>query len=322
MTDRSSRDWIEIGRLAIQDEARALRQMAEQLDDEFHQAVTAILACNGKVVACGVGKSGHIGRKIASTFASTGTPAIYLHPSEASHGDLGVIERRDVVLAISRSGETQELTDVVSYCRRFAIPLIAITASSDSSLGRAANIILLIPTCEEVCPLGLAPTTSTTMMLAMGDALAVVVIQARGFSASAFREFHPGGKLGKKLICVKDVMHGADELPLVNEHTPVREAVIEMSRGRFGCVGVLNEQGELAGIFTDGDLRRKLSGSILDQPITYYMCRSPFTINPEDLLADAVSIMNRNRIPSMFVVQASVPVGIVHLHDILARGVI
>jgi arabinose-5-phosphate isomerase len=322
MGDRLKLNWVASGRLAIEAEAHALQLMAEQLDDSFNHAVHTVLSCTGKVVMCGIGKSGHIGRKIASTFASTGTPAIYLHPSEASHGDLGVIERRDVVIGISRSGESLEMNDVLTYCKRFGIPLIAITGVAESTLARSANIVLKLPKLAEVCPLGLAPTTSTTLTLAMGDALAVACIEARGFDASAFREFHPGGKLGKKLLRVKDAMHSGDELPLVLETASVREAVIEMSRGRFGCVGVLGAQRELVGIFTDGDLRRNFAAEILSDPIAQHMYRSPHRISPDELLADAVNLMNKNRIPSLFVVQTDTPVGIIHLHDILASGVV
>lgn len=324
MTNMGARiqNWTEIGRLAIQAEANALKQLARELDERFDAAVQAILACKGKVVTCGIGKSGHIARKMASTFASTGTPAIFLHPAEASHGDLGVIERRDVVIAISKSGESAELSDVLAYCRRFGIPLLAITAVPDSSLGRSATAVLKLPQADEVCPLGLAPTTSMVMTLALGDALAVACIEARNFKASEFREFHPGGKLGKKLLRVSDAMHTGSELPLVERGATVREAVIEMSRGRFGCVGVIGRERELLGIFTDGDLRRNLSAEIIDCPIGDYMFASPHRIEPDALLVDAVNQMNRYRIPSLFVVNAGIPVGIIHLHDILASGVV
>ena len=315
-------NWVETGRLAINAEAQALKLLARDLDDAFDCAVQAILSCKGKVVACGIGKSGHIARKMASTFASTGTPAIYLHPSEASHGDLGVIERRDVVIAISKSGESAELADVLSYCRRFDIPLLAITAVPESSLGRSATTVLKLPKVEEVCPLGLAPTTSTVMTLALGDALAVACIEARNFKAAEFREFHPGGKLGKKLLRVSDAMHVGTELPLVPCGATVREAVIEMSRGRFGCVGVVGEDRALLGIFTDGDLRRNLSAEILGRPIEGFMFKAPHSIGPDELLVDAVSLMNRHRIPSVFVVNQGIPAGIIHLHDILASGVV
>ena len=315
-------DWTDIGKKSILAEADALVVLAEKLDQRFSQVVELILNCQGKVVLSGLGKSGQIARKIASTFASTGTPAIYLHPSEASHGDLGMIEKRDIVIAISRSGESPELADILSYSRRFSIPLIAITAEAASTLGRAVDIVLLLPAMAEVCPLGLAPTTSTTMTLALGDALAVACIEGKEFKAAAFREFHPGGKLGKKLLLVKDVMHVRSELPLIAANVTVRQAVIEMSRARLGCVGLLDEQGKLIGIFTDGDLRRNLSAEIVEQPISLYMSRQPATIAPDTLVAEATQIMESKRIPSIFVVENDDVVGIIHLHDLLARGIL
>jgi arabinose-5-phosphate isomerase len=320
--DERAKSWTTIGRNAILAESEALVQLAHSLDHDFANAVELILACAGKVVISGIGKSGHIARKIASTFASTGTPAVYLHPSEASHGDLGVIDKRDLVIAISRSGESPELADILAYCRRFAIPLVAITANRASTLGGACNVVLLLPAVAEVCPMGLAPTTSTTMVLALGDALAVACIEAKEFKASAFREFHPGGKLGKKLLRVSDVMHGQADLPLVSGPTTVRQAVIEMSRARLGCVGVIDDARRLVGIFTDGDLRRNLSAEILEHPIARYMSAAPSRIAPDALLADATSLMEHKRIPSIFVVQDDAIVGIIHMHDLLSRGII
>jgi len=316
----TTESWLEIGQAAIWEESQALVQLAAGLGRSFTLAVETLLACRGKVIVCGIGKSGHIARKISSTFASTGTPSIFLHPAEASHGDMGLIQEHDVVIALSKSGESQELSDVLAYCRRFSIPLIAITANEKSTLGRSASIVLPLVKCDEVCPLGLAPTTSTIMSLAIGDALAVVCIHGRGFKSDRFREFHPGGKLGQKLLRVEDIMHTGQELPLVQCTATIRESVLEMTRSRFGCVGVLDAEKYLFGIFTDGDLRRNLSADILEKPVEKYMSTPPLLVEPECLLVDASRIMVRHRIPSLFSVRERRPVGIIHIHDLFARG--
>jgi arabinose-5-phosphate isomerase len=292
------------------------------LGDVLQQAVALLLARGGRVVVTGMGKSGHVGRKIAATLASTGTPAHFVHAAEASHGDLGMIGREDAVLALSWSGETPELADIIAYTRRFDVPLIAITSRADSALGAAADLCLALPRVAEACPNGLAPTTSTTMQLALGDALAMCLLQARGFSPSEFRDYHPGGKLGARLKRARDVMHGAAELPLVRQGATLAEAVVEMTSRRFGVTGVLDEAGALVGIVTDGDLRRAFQrGLALDRPVAEAMTRDPFTAPAETLAADLLGLMNERRITTLFVVQAGAePIGIIHLHDLLRTG--
>ena len=313
------RQW---GVQAIRDEAKGLELLAQSLDASFAAAASTVLQCTGRIVVVGIGKSGHVGRKIAATLASTGSPALFVHPAEASHGDLGMIERRDVVLAISKSGESPEFGDVLAYCRRFGIPVIAITAVAGSSLAKAAKHVLLLPSPQEACPLGLAPTTSTTMALALGDALAIACLRGRDFQPAQFREFHPGGKLGQKLTRVRDVMHGGDLLPTVAKTALVSDAVIEMSRGRLGCVGVVDQSGSLVGIFTDGDLRRHFSAVNVEKPITEFMHTSPQRVSPDALIADVVYLFTEKRIPSVFVCVDGKPLGIVHVHDVLQKGFI
>lgn len=296
--------------------------LSDRLTSEFDSATTLILECAGKVVVSGVGKSGHIARKIASTLASTGTLAIFVHPSEASHGDLGMISPRDVVLAISKSGESPELDAIVQYCRRFRVTLIAITADSHSTLGRAASCVLSLPNLPEVCPLGLAPTTSTSMTLALGDALAVVCMRAREFQPQQFRDYHPGGKLGQKLTRVRDIMHVGADVPLVQIDTPLRDAVLVMTEKRLGCVGVVHEDHTLAGIFTDGDLRRHIDQVELGVLMKIVMTPDPQRVPPDVLIVDVAQLFTTHRIASVFVCEDECPVGIVHVHDLLQKGLL
>ncbi|WP_237213225.1 KpsF/GutQ family sugar-phosphate isomerase [Falsiroseomonas oryziterrae] len=285
------------------------------------EAVALTLALPGRVIVTGMGKSGHVGRKIAATLASTGTPAHFVHPAEASHGDLGMIGREDAVLALSWSGEAPELADIIAYTRRFDVKLIAITSRPDSALGSAADILLALPRMPEACPNGLAPTTSTTMQLALGDALAMALLEARGFSPQDFREFHPGGKLGARLKHARDLMHGPAELPLVPPAATLEQAIVEMTSRRFGVTGVV-EDGRLVGVLTDGDLRRAFQrGLAMDRPVAEAMTRTPRTAAPEDLAPDLLGVMNEKRITSLFVVEDGRPVGILHLHDLLRAGV-
>ncbi|UPY38623.1 KpsF/GutQ family sugar-phosphate isomerase [Sediminicoccus sp. KRV36] len=305
-------------------ESQALAQMAEGLDAGFDRAVDVLAAATGRVVVSGMGKSGHIGRKIAATLASTGTPAQFVHPGEASHGDLGMIVAGDAVLALSNSGETAELSDIIAHTRRFGIGLIGITARTGSTLARAADVALLLPPAEEACPLGLAPMTSTTMQLAMGDALAVALLMRRGFGPDDFRVFHPGGKLGARLSRVADLMHGPAELPLAQPATPMAEALLAMTARRFGCLGITDGGGRLIGIITDGDLRRALKpgGDLLSHSASEVMTPSPRTIAPDALAAEALRLMNESGITTLFVVDAGQrPIGILHLHDLLRAGV-
>ncbi len=287
----------------------------------FEEALGLIGAASGRVVVTGMGKSGHVGTKIAATFASTGTPALFVHAAEASHGDLGMITRDDVVLALSWSGETAELRSILLYAKRFRVPLVAVTAGARSSLAKAADVALILPKVEEACPHGLAPTTSTLIQMALGDALAIALLEARGFTADDFLKFHPGGSLGANLARVRDVMHSGDRMPLAPLGTKMREALLLISEKGFGCLGVTDGTGELVGIVTDGDLRRHLSGDILDQPVESVMTRNPKTVDPDALVASALDVLNAAAITALVVVERKKPVGIVHLHDLLRTGV-
>lgn len=288
----------------------------------FDAAIARMASAAGRTIVTGMGKSGHIGRKIAATMASTGTPAYFVHPGEASHGDLGMIRQDDVILALSWSGETAELADIITYAKRFSIPLIAITSSADSALGRQADVCLCLPKSEEACPNGLAPTTSTTMQLAMGDALAVALLEARGFSASDFRLYHPGGKLGASLSYVRDVMHAGDRLPLIRPDATMGEAILEISAKGFGCVGVIDPAGKLIGIVTDGDLRRHMAPDLVTTRVGDIMTSKPRTIVADLLAAEALEILNSRKISALFVLDGEGrPAGVVHLHDLLRVGV-
>ncbi|MEI6161564.1 MAG: KpsF/GutQ family sugar-phosphate isomerase [Roseococcus sp.] len=315
---------LETARRVVRLEAGALESLAEGLDASFDEAVRILGQASGRVVVSGMGKSGHIGRKIAASFASTGTPAQFVHPGEASHGDLGMIRPGDAVLAISNSGETAELADLVVHARRFGIPLVAIVGRAGSTLARDSDVALLLPPVEEACPHGLAPTTSTTMQLALGDALAVALLTRRGFGPEDFRVFHPGGKLGARLLRVTDLMHGAAELPLAPEDMPMAEALLAMTAKRFGCLGVTDGAGCLIGIITDGDLRRALQpgGALLSRRTGEVMTRQPRSIGPETLAAEALRLMNASSITTLFVVDGEGrPQGILHIHDLLRAGI-
>jgi arabinose-5-phosphate isomerase len=297
-------------------------ELSNGLGDLFARAVELILAASGRVIVTGMGKSGHIGRKIAATLASTGQPAYFVHPGEASHGDLGMIQQGDVILALSWSGETSELADIITYSRRFQIGLISITSKLESALGSEADVCLALPKSEEACPNGLAPTTSTTMQLALGDALAVALLEAKGFTAQDFRVFHPGGKLGAKLTFVRDIMHRDDRVPLVKLGVAMGEAVVQISAKGFGCVGVVNTDGTLAGIVTDGDLRRHMRPDLMVAKVDDVMTRAPRTVTPETLGVEALEMLNSRKISAMLVLdQSNKPCGIVHLHDLLRLGV-
>ena len=292
------------------------------LGEPFARAVAQIGAAKGRVIVTGMGKSGHVGRKIAATMASTGTPAHFVHPGEASHGDLGMIRDEDVILALSWSGETAELSDIIAYSRRFNVGLVAITSNPDSTLATEADVALVLPKVEEACPNGLAPTTSTTMQITLGDALAVALLEARGFTPEEFRTFHPGGKLGAKLSFVRDIMHQGEELPLVSEGATMGEAIVEMTSHGFGCVAVVNNAGVLVGIVSDGDLRRHMGADLITRPVASVMTRSPKTVTPKTLAVEALEALNRNKITALFVCDSGgKAVGIVHIHDLLHIGV-
>ena len=302
-------------------EADGLRALAAALDDSFTAAVDLLAQARGRVVISGMGKSGLIARKIAATMASTGTPAVFVHPAEASHGDLGMIAAGDAIICLSNSGETSELADLIAHSRRFAIPLIGIVGRSGSTLGQAADVTLLLPPVAEACPLGLAPTTSTTMMLALGDALAVALLERKGFTSEQFQVLHPGGKLGKSLIRVADIMHGGEALPLLPTGASMREALIVMSTKSFGCVGIIDATRRLIGVITDGDLRRHMGDGLLDLSVDAVMTPKPKSIRASALAAEALGQMNARSITSLFVIDDGAPVGIIHIHDCLRAGV-
>ncbi|MEE1657493.1 KpsF/GutQ family sugar-phosphate isomerase [Microvirga sp. CF3062] len=290
------------------------------LGQPFTAAVETIAAAKGRVIVTGMGKSGHVGRKMTATFASTGTPAHYVHPAEASHGDLGMIQTDDVIIALSWSGETAELADIIGYSRRFRVPLIAMTSNAESTLGRAADICLTLPKAKEACPNGLAPTTSTTIQLALGDALAVALLERRGFTADNFRVFHPGGKLGARLKLVREIMHKDERLPIVGVEARMGEAIEEIGRKGFGTVIVVNSDGTLAGIVTDGDLRRNLRPDLATLPVTAIMTKTPRTIAPDALVASALEMEEASRITALIVVEHNRPIGLVHYLDLLRAG--
>ncbi|MET3664811.1 KpsF/GutQ family sugar-phosphate isomerase [Caulobacter sp. 1776] len=317
----SAFDAVAVGRRVLSIQADALRSMSESLGKSFTRAVEVLFDAKGRVVCTGMGKSGHVARKIAATLASTGAQAMFVHPAEASHGDLGMIGSDDVILALSKSGEARELSDTLAYAKRFSIPLIAMTAFADSQLGRAADVLLLLPDAPEGTAEVNAPTTSTTLQIALGDAIAVALLERRGFTASDFRVFHPGGKLGAMLRTVGDLMHGEDELPLIGVDAAMPDALLVMSEKRFGAVGVVDGAGRLAGLITDGDLRRHMDG-LLQHTAGQVMTRAPLTIAPSALAAEALKIMNEKRITVLFVVDANRPVGVLHVHDLLRAGVI
>ncbi len=317
---------IASARRTLETESAGLAQLVAALDSglgaPFIQATAAIAAARGRVIISGMGKSGLVGRKITATLASTGTPAHFVHPGEASHGDLGMIAAEDVIIALSWSGETTELADIISYSRRFKVMLIAITSNADSTLAREADIPLVLPKAQEACPNGLAPTTSTTMQMALGDALAVALLEARGFTAEDFRQFHPGGKLGARLTFVRAIMHTGDAVPLVKSGATMAEAILEMTARGFGCVGVVDTDGHLTGIVTDGDLRRHMRPDLTTLIVDQVMSRKPRTISADDLAVEALEMLNRNRITAVLVVDGTDrPEGIVHLHDLLRLGV-
>jgi arabinose-5-phosphate isomerase len=316
-------DDLDVARGVLATEAAGLRALAASLDGSFNRAVDLLAGVSGRIVVSGMGKSGHVARKIAATLASTGTPALFVHPAEASHGDLGMIVPGDAVLALSNSGETAELADLVAHARRFGLPLIGITARAGSTLAEAADVALLLPGAAEACPMGLAPTTSTAMQMALGDALAVALLTRHGFTAAEFRQFHPGGRLGARLRRVRDLMHAGDALPLAGPDTPMDRALLLMTEKRFGCLGVVDERQRLVGIITDGDLRRHMSAELLTSTVEAVMSRKPRTIRSRALVGEALNLMNAQtpRITCLFVVDDGTrPVGILNVHDCLRAG--
>lgn len=289
---------------------------------DFTKAVELISQLKGRVIISGIGKSGHVGQKIAATFASTGTPAFFVHPSEASHGDLGMITPDDIIIALSWSGETLELTNIINYSRRFKVPLIAITSRFDSALGQNSEVVLCLPRVKEACPHNLAPTSSTIMQLALGDALAIALLESKGFSATDFKTFHPGGQLGAKLKLVRDLMHVGDRLPLASLDLQMGEALVIMTEKSFGCLGIIDSDGQLTGVITDGDLRRNMQADLLSRGVKDIMKSSPITIKEDMLASAALEVINASSITALFVLKDKKPVGILHIHDLLRAGVV
>ncbi len=317
----STTDYLATARRVIETEAAALSLLAASLDENFLRAVDLILGATGRIVVSGMGKSGHVARKIAATLASTGTPAQFVHPAEASHGDLGMVTQGDVALILSNSGETPELADIIAHTRRFNIPMIGVASRPDSTLIRACDVALILPAAPEACGTGIVPTTSTTMTLALGDALAVALMEHRAFTPDHFRLFHPGGKLGAKLLKVRDLMHR--DIPLTREGAPMSEALLSISRHGFGVTGVTDDAGALTGIITDGDLRRHMEG-LLSHSAGQVMTRHPRTVEPDALAEKAMAIMNDRKITCLFVLDPGGDgraEGILHIHDLLRAGV-
>lgn len=323
-----NRDHLSVACDVLENEAQALLVMKESLGDSFSKAIECLLSIKGRVIVTGMGKSGHVAKKIVATLASTGQPAYFVHPAEASHGDLGMITEHDLVIALSNSGETHELANLLDYTKRFSIPLISMTRKSESTLSRLSDIALVIPDHPEACPMGLAPTTSTTMMMALGDALAVALLKARGFSAVDFKIYHPGGSLGGKLQRVRSKMHQGKFLPLVQASSPMTEVLLAISEKGFGCVGVCQnspsktQPGQLIGVITDGDLRRHMGDKLLQMTAEQVMTSNPTVIESDMLMTEALALMNNKMITSLFIVDDNKPIGIIHIHDFLRSGVV
>jgi arabinose-5-phosphate isomerase len=316
---------IESATRTLQFEAEGLASLqvglTGALSEGFDKAIAMMRSCHGRIIVTGMGKSGHVGLKVAATLSSTGTPAFFVHPSEASHGDLGMITRQDVILAFSWSGETVELGNIVSYSRRFAVPLIAVTSNPESTLAGSADLILALPQAKEACPHGLAPTTSTVMQLALGDCLAIALLESKGFTARDFKALHPGGQLGARLKFVSDLMHKGDRLPLARADGIMSEAIVVMTEKALGCLGVIDGDGLLKGIITDGDLRRHMGDGLLAKRVGDIMTPSPKTVSPDLLASAALEMINASSITTLFVVENGRPVGIIHIHDLLRAGV-
>ncbi len=313
---------LEVGRDVLTVEITGLEALKASLDGEFSRAVEILKNVKGKIIATGMGKSGHVARKIAATLSSTGAPAIFVHPGEASHGDLGMITRDDGILALSKSGETPEMSDLLAYAQRFSVPLVAITCGASSTLAAKANARLILPDAKEACGETRAPTTSTTMMMALGDALAVALLRDKGFTASDFHGFHPRGNLGAALRRVRDMMHGDERLPLCIDTAPLADAVRTLNAGGFGCVGIVDREGLLVGILTDGDLRRAFGKADPALPVSVVMTKTPKTVAPDTLAGEALAILSKGKITALFVTADGKPVGLLHVHDCLSTGVL
>ena len=322
-TQQSQKDLDRISAIkTIDSEIETINSLKDSVKSEdLTKALDFMQNSSGRIIITGMGKSGHIARKIAASLASTGTPSFFVHPAEASHGDLGMITEDDVVIAISNSGDSRELIDILNYCKRFGIKLIAITKNKESSLGKAGDVVLELPNNGEACPLGLAPTSSTTATLVLGDILTIGMIERKGFSKEDFNDRHPGGKLGSILKRVSDLMHTGQEMPILDENANMQAVLLEMTSKRLGCVGFINTQGKLTGILTDGDLRRCLSTKILEEKACDLMTKNPKTITPNAMTAEALKIMHDKKITNLFVIENEKPVGVIHIHDLLNNGV-
>lgn len=305
----------------ISSELKTIEMLRDNLDSTLTDVLDILTNTKGKIILTGMGKSGHIARKIAASFASTGSPSFFVHPAEASHGDLGMLSEDDVVIAISNSGESKELIDILNYCKRFGIKLIAITKNLESSLGNAGDVVLLLPDNGEACPLGLAPTNSTTATLVLGDILTAGLIHRKGFTKEEFNQRHPGGKLGSILQRVSDIMHSGAEMPILNQNSDMQNVLIEMTSKRLGCVGFINDDGIFTGMLTDGDLRRCLTPEILNKTAKELMTQKPITITKNCLVSKAMKIMNDKKITNIFVIEKNKPIGVIHIHDLLNNGV-
>ena len=316
-------DIIKQGRLVLDMEADALKKVSDSLGDSFVEAVETMFNTKGRIIVTGMGKSGHIGKKIAATLASVGTPAFFVHPGEASHGDLGMFTTDDTILALSYSGESKELADIIAFSRRFGLKLISMVGNAQSTLAKASDVVICYPPFKEACSFGMAPTTSTTVSLAVGDALAMTLLEMKGFSKEQYRVRHPGGKLGALLLKVRELMAVGDELPLVGEDSLMSDTLVEMTTKKLGCVGVINANGEFVGMITDGDLRRHICPDLLAHKTVEVMTKDPNVINDENMLAvEAVRILNEKHITNIFVIKDKKPVGLLHLHQCLAAGVV
>jgi arabinose-5-phosphate isomerase len=313
---------LAVARRVLTTASAALDTLADSLNGDFTRAIGLMLAARGRIIVSGMGKSGHVARKIAATLSSTGTPAYFVHPAEASHGDMGAITRQDALLLLSKGGETAELSDLLTYAKRFHIPLIAVASNGDSTLAKAADVALLLPDAPESCAIGMAPTTSTTMMMALGDALAVALMERKGFSADRYRDFHPGGSLGRALVRVSDLMHGGDEIPLAGENTLMRDVLLIIASGRLGCAGIVDDAGGLIGIVTDGDVRRHWENGLENRRASDVMTPGPQIAHPGQLAAEALALMTEKKITQLFVLPSGEtrPVGVLHIHDCLRAG--
>ena len=324
ITGESAAADLAAARRVLTTAAEALTTMADALNGDFTRAIGLMLAAKGRVIVSGMGKSGHVARKIAATLSSTGTPAYFVHPAEASHGDMGAVAQNDVLLLLSWGGETAELSDLITYAKRHRIPMIGVGGNPDSTLIKAADVALVLPRAPEACPMGMAPTTSTTMMISLGDAIAVALMERKGFSPDQYRDFHPGGSLGRALVRVRDLMHQGDAIPVCGEDTPMAEALLTIASGRLGCVAVLDGKGELAGIVTDGDIRRHYDSGFAKRRAGEVMTRAPQVTYPDLLAAEALAVMTERKITQLIVLEpgdaARRPVGVLHIHDCLRAG--